>query len=218
MRRSIESQIDQITEQYQTAKRQPVRWTDIRNDIEEIATRADALRERIAQAGAVSVSRLGANETLRPLFRAKRDADGQPIEEAGPWRDEFREGAADSEILDLLELISNIAQQEVEELYIGNGKKASYPEADHPEYELVRDCLRLFETYRPGEASTTEGGDFRGFVSLIYEMATGQSGVDLTRRVRNTIADYKELKNQTLSEDRGEIIAEMNRQRGKFDG
>lgn len=213
-RRLTERQVCEVIDQYQLATRQTVRWSDIREDLKEIGARANVLKQRISQARAVSVSRLGANRTLRPLFRARQDADGRPIVDAGPWSDEFRDGAAESEILDLLNLISSIAQQETKELPVGAGKQAPYPEPDHAERELVRECLRLFETYRPGEASTTVGGDFREFVSRIYEMATGKSEVDLTRRVRQAIADHKAAKS-TSSGSRGEIIAEMNRARRK---
>jgi len=50
--------------------------------------------------------------------------------------------------------------------------------------ELVASCQRLFEQHRPGEASTTEGGDFRDFMTLVYEVSTGEMGVDLERPVK----------------------------------
>ena len=215
IRQSKKSQIQKIIEHYQADQR--LKWTDFRNDLREIAARAEALRQRIARAEAVSISLLGTNGLLRALFRTKRDADGQPIQEAGGWRDEYCKGAAESEILDLLELISSIAQQESQNLEIGTGKSAFYPESDHAQNELVRDCLRLFEIYRPGEASTTEGGDFRVFTSRLYEIATGKPEVNMIRRVRRVLKDYREVQSD-YRKNRIDIIAEMNIRRGKFYG
>ena len=39
----------------------------------------------------------------------------------------------------------------------------------------VRLCFLLFDKYRPGEASTYEGGDFNRFCELMYEVATDTS-------------------------------------------
>lgn len=58
--------------------------------------------------------------------------------------------------------------------------------------ELVIGCLNLFEDCRPGEASTTEAGDFRTFVSIVYELSTGKKDVDLVRPVKRSIRFLKQ--------------------------
>jgi hypothetical protein len=43
-------------------------------------------------------------------------------------------------------------------------------------WSLVNDALKLFEIFKPGQATGTEGGPFHRFVLDIYEYATGKEG------------------------------------------
>jgi hypothetical protein len=43
-------------------------------------------------------------------------------------------------------------------------------------WSLVTDALRLFDIFKPGQATGTEGGSFHNFVLAIYEYATGKEG------------------------------------------
>ena len=61
-----------------------------------------------------------------------------------------------------------------------------------PNDELVNFCLELFEKYRPGEAKTTEAGDFQIFVSRVYELSTGENNVDLDQPVKRSIRNLKQ--------------------------
>ncbi len=48
----------------------------------------------------------------------------------------------------------------------------------------VRLCFQLFDRYRPGEASTYEGGDFNRFCELMYEVATDTSEPHMLRSIK----------------------------------
>lgn len=67
---------------------------------------------------------------------------------------------------------------------VGGQKASSTP----PKRALALWCWEIFESYRPGKASTTEGGDFRGFVTLVYEIATGELDADLETPVKEAVA------------------------------
>jgi hypothetical protein len=43
-------------------------------------------------------------------------------------------------------------------------------------WSLVTDALKLFDIFKPGQATGTEGGSFHNFVLAIYEYATGKEG------------------------------------------
>ena len=58
--------------------------------------------------------------------------------------------------------------------------------------ELSNGCLRLFEEYRPGEAKTTAEGDFRTFVSIVYELSTDKKDVDLDQPVKRSIRSLRQ--------------------------
>ena len=61
--------------------------------------------------------------------------------------------------------------------------------------ELVASCHNLFQLHRPGKASTTTGGDFRTFVSLVYDLSTGQKDVDLEQPIKKHIRKFKSDRN-----------------------
>jgi hypothetical protein len=45
-----------------------------------------------------------------------------------------------------------------------------------PRWRLVIDCLYIYSTYKPGEATASEGGSFHQFVWDVFEYATGKEG------------------------------------------
>jgi hypothetical protein len=49
------------------------------------------------------------------------------------------------------------------------------------EWSLVTDALKLFDIFKPGQATGTEGGPFHNFVLAIYEYATGKEGEEHAR-------------------------------------
>ena len=50
-------------------------------------------------------------------------------------------------------------------------------------YELVSWCYKLFDEYRPGEAKTTDDGDFHVFASKVHGLSVGKE-IDLGRQVK----------------------------------
>jgi hypothetical protein len=67
-------------------------------------------------------------------------------------------------------------------------KAATWP----PKRALAFQCLEIFDRYRPGEASSTEGGPFRTFVSYVYEIATGERTADLESPVKEVLKLVRE--------------------------
>jgi hypothetical protein len=49
--------------------------------------------------------------------------------------------------------------------------------------ELIARCHKLFEGYRPNQASSTQGGGFRTFVSHVFELSTGEEA-DLESQIK----------------------------------
>lgn len=76
--------------------------------------------------------------------------------------------------------------------------KASKPKGGRPQdiatTIFVMRCRSVFETYRPGLAASTEGGDFREFVSLVHEMGTGEKDKDFERPIKKVLSAYRAAK------------------------
>jgi hypothetical protein len=45
-----------------------------------------------------------------------------------------------------------------------------------PRWRLVTDCLYIHQIFKPGVATSTEGGSFHTFVLNVFEYATGKEG------------------------------------------
>lgn len=60
-----------------------------------------------------------------------------------------------------------------------------------PKREFVIAALDLFDRYRPGEASTHQGGpsasNFASFVSLLHQLTTGEPAVSLDKPIRDVV-------------------------------
>lgn len=122
-----------------------------------------------------------------------------------------------------LRSLAQIASKQAEEIEVVRednrlkGKAGSFPEPDHLMIEFVRDCLRVFESFRPEEASTTKGGPFPEFVSAVHELRTGDKGIYLTRRINQVIRDWRVVQKETSmpKQSTAEIVTELNAARGK---
>ena len=69
---------------------------------------------------------------------------------------------------------------------------------------LCKNCLIVFECFRPGEATRGQKGDFLSFVELVYEVATGVIPFGVTSMstpVRTTLEEYRTL----LAEGAGDV-------------
>ena len=72
-----------------------------------------------------------------------------------------------------------------------------------PEEVLVKHAWYLFERYRPGQATTTEGGPFHRFVQEIYEYATGkgadESGAPtLSTKIKQMLKPLRDYEHNAL--------------------
>jgi len=67
-------------------------------------------------------------------------------------------------------------------------KAATWP----PKRALAYHCYEIFNRYRPGEASSTAGGNFQEFVGYVYEVARGQGDADLETPIKQVLALVRE--------------------------
>ena len=61
---------------------------------------------------------------------------------------------------------------------------------------LCKNCLIVFECFRPGEAKSGRKGDFLTFVELVYEVATGESpsrDTSMSTPVKTTLRKFRAL-------------------------
>jgi hypothetical protein len=61
---------------------------------------------------------------------------------------------------------------------------------------LCKNCLLLFDSFRPGEATTSQHGDFGTFVEWVFEIATGsppQRETSMATPVKNALKRYRKL-------------------------
>lgn len=156
------------------------RWKTAVREVEEIVSKyaeeekADFSRQRI---NTESLSRI--IEATKSLDRALASMDD------GAFIDLFGndEAPLNEQDYDLIrDYLSRLQAglSKIPKKLDGGGK----PE-DHAKHWLVIRCFDIFETYRPGIASTTDGGPFHTFVSIVYELATRERGVDFGRHIRS---------------------------------
>lgn len=134
----------------------------------------------------------GVEKTAGKLAGLLRNADlikiaalymyGLPEKEAWALRSGGR-----SLFVDLARMISLMAQGARESLLLSGGAAGRKAWTLPPKRELALECLQIFDEYRPGEAKTTEGGDFRAFVGYVYEIATGERDADLEKPVKEAV-------------------------------
>ena len=167
----------------------PIRPGDLKKNLTYVANSAKTLRRHIAALDFESLRRLG----QRGMF--EHASLIQPIYDNQRRGDEFDaicEGR-DSRLLSMLGLIVTASEGALEELLAdkGGSKKQSILGGTANE-ELVASCHNLFQLHRPGKASTATGGNFLAFVSLVYELSTGEKDVDLERPVKEYIKKLKQ--------------------------
>ncbi len=74
-------------------------------------------------------------------------------------------------------------------------QEATLLRPNRPKYQLVAACLAIFDTFRRGQATSTEGCPFKVFVELVYEVATGENASDkkaaLEKPIKEVLRDWK---------------------------
>lgn len=140
----------------------------------KLRQRLEALRNSASGAAAVLESR-------DPYLLAALHMHGLPEDEVA--------GCSRLDILKRLCLVAYVAVLNLPlEGPVGGQKVSATP----PKRALAFRCLEVFERYRPGKASSTEGGDFRAFVGYVYEIATGEQDADLEKPVKEAIGLFRD--------------------------
>ena len=181
---SIEDQISFIVGLHRTLKeleRDPPRPASVGRNLNRVVKSASTLRIQIAALDYLSLRELHQNGAFKhPSLTAPLAPDQRK------W-DEYMaicEGEG-SRLLSLLDAIVAASERALKVLPPDTGSSVKQPMLGGPaNFELVAGCYRLFEEYRPGKAKTTEGGDFRSFVSHVYGLSTGEEA-DLERPIKN---------------------------------
>jgi hypothetical protein len=112
------------------------------------------------------------------------------------------------QVCTVLPKIAEAADQIRSRLPAQKGGGRSLEERFHglPKAVLAVHCWELFHHYRPGEAKTTDGGDYHTLTSIIYEMASGEGsdspGVGLEHYVKNAAIVCRDLIEQNPALER----------------
>ena len=167
----------------------PVRTADLKNNLTCVKNSAKALRSHIAALDYESLRRLRQHgmfehaSLIEPIVKKQRRGD------------EFDTicERRDSRLLSMLDLIVKASERALAELPTdpGGTKKQSILGGTANE-ELVPSCHKLFQLYRPGEATTSDDGDFHAFCSYVYELSTGEEDEDLGGRIREHFKKIKQ--------------------------
>lgn len=128
------------------------------------------------------------------LFGARNDADGiadnAVSEISGSGNEDAPFGARDYDrLLDDLRTLKDAAEHLLEDPQLLD--KGGRPDAI-AEQDLVEGCYTIFEHWRQGDASTTEGADFPAFVETIAELATGETNLNFSRHVRTVLGKLRD--------------------------
>ncbi len=181
---SVEERIGFIVGLHRVLKleqEQPPRLKDVIFNLKCVGKTAKELRSHLSELDYLSLRELrqhGAFEhpsLLVPIDETRRR--GNELMALGESK-----GSRLLSMLDMIVEASERALTELPEKDPGGSKKHPMLEASADD-ELVGWCYKLFDEYWPGEASTTEGGKFRTFVSTVYELSTGCEK-DLERSVK----------------------------------
>ena len=93
----------------------------------------------------------------------------------------------------MLDAIVEASKRALEEVPEDRGGSIKQPMlGGSANYELVAGCYKLFQLYRPGEATTSDDGEFHAFVSYVYELSTGEEDEDLGRPIREHLQKVKQ--------------------------
>ncbi len=181
---SVEKQIGFIVALHRELKnleKKPIRPSNIKSNLNCVMESAKELRSRIAVLDYFSLRALRQHGVFEhPSLIA-------PIADSQRSGDEFEAicDKRESRLLTLLNTIVEASEQASAELpELDSGRPIKQPMlGDWANYELVAACFGLFDERRPGEAKTTQGGDFRTFVSIVHQLSTGVHK-DLERQVK----------------------------------
>ena len=163
----------------------PPRPKNVKWNIGCVMESAKTLRIQIAALDYVSLRYLRQHGAFKhpslsaPLAPDKRD-----------W-DEFSAicSGEGSRLLSLLDAVGAASEQALKVLPSSSDKKPMLGVSAND--ELVAWCYSLFEEYRSGKAKTTQGGDFRTFVSHVYGLSTGKEA-DLERPIKAYLKQMKQ--------------------------
>ena len=168
----------------------PPRLADIRSNLTKVMESAKELRSLIAALDYVSLRELRQHGAFRhPSLIVPIDGTRRPGNELIAIGE--RKG---SRLLSMLDAIVEASERALAELPEKDpGGSIKQPMLGGPaKDELANWCLELFEEYRPGGATTTEGGVFRTFVSIVHQLSTGEQDVDFDQPVKKSIRNLKQ--------------------------
>lgn len=207
----IETKIAEIVHLYKCPAGDPTLYTQVRDELQEIEKAAEKLIKCIERSNPLTMSRFRAGH-LRGWFLQGTDT-------TDPLDDRMLADGRETKLVTFLRDVTHVARQDrkPDVWAIGSGKQAKYPEPEHAKRELVRDCVRLFEAHRPGEAKSTLNGDFLLFVGFVWELATGQAEVSLKTVALPILRQWRKMKKAAAEPEktRSEVIETIQNERGK---
>ena len=158
----------------------PIRPSDISANLNSVKESAKEFRSLIAALDYFSLRELHEQGAFRhPSLIA-------PITDDQSSGDEYEAicEERDSRLLSMLDAIVKASERALEKPHEDRGGSIKQPMLGGPaNEELVAGCCNLFDKYCPGKASTTAGGDFRTFVSILHQLSTGEQN-DLEYQVK----------------------------------
>ena len=160
--------------------KRPIRPADISTNLNYVKESAKEFRSLIAALDYFSLRELHEQGAFRhPSLIAPITDDQSSGDEYEAIREE-----RDSRLLSMLDAIVKASERALEKPREDSGGWINQPMlGGWANEELVAGCYKLFDKYRPGEARTTAGGNFRTFVSIFHQLSTGKQN-DLEWQVR----------------------------------
>ncbi len=179
------------------------RFSDLERELDSLADQARSMKEAIASCGFFALMALRKARENGPKwieFSVKANIEGLPSGLADP----SRTNSAWLGQLEAFERFAKATLRKEQNLRATNGRGRRDKGGNtnlwieyfgSPERNLVSDALALFDHFKPGQATGTDGGLFHQFVLAIYEYATGQEGEDrstLYRWVKDLVQPSRE--------------------------
>ena len=187
----VEREIDIIVALHRELRgldKRPIRPSDISDNLNFVKESAEELRSLIAALDYFSLRELHEQGAFQhPCLLS-------PIAEEQSNEDEYesiREGQ-NSRLLSILDVIAEASKRALEKPHKDPGGSIKQPMlGGSANEELVARCYKLFNNFRPGEAKSTQGGDFRTFVSLCHQLSTGEAN-DCERQIKHHIKNVRQ--------------------------
>ena len=172
-RPETEMKIAEIIYLYKDMASDSILMSQVRDELQGIEKATGKLIKCIELSVPLTMSRFRATD-LRDWFLQEKDTSDL-------LDDHMLADGKKAKLVTLLRDVMHVAKQarDPEVWPIGLGDEARYSGPPFAKRELVRCCLQLFKAHRPGEATSTENGDFLLFVGFVWELATGESDVNL---------------------------------------